>query len=108
MEEEAYIHVYDPKVTQMQMLADLDYLATRAPEANRTYLSAHQDPYEALHGAHGIAVLTEWDEFKTYDWLRIYNHMQKPAFVFDGRNILDKEVLEKIGFEVYTIGKGKK
>jgi len=108
MEEEAYIHVYDPKVTQMQMLADLDYLATRVPEANRTYLSAHQDPYEALHGAHGIAVLTEWDEFKTYDWLRIYNHMQKPAFVFDGRNILDKEVLEKIGFEVYTIGKGKK
>ncbi|WP_410877807.1 UDP-glucose 6-dehydrogenase [Myroides sp. DW712] len=107
MEEEAQIHVYDPKVTQMQMLSDLDYLATRAPEANRKHLTVHQDPYKALEGAHGIAVLTEWDAFATYDWSRIYNHMQKPAFVFDGRNILDKEALEKIGFEVYTIGRGK-
>lgn len=107
IEEEAHIHVYDPKVTQMQMLADLDYLATRAPEANQNHLIVHQDPYEALNEAHGIAVLTEWEEFKTYDWTRIYNQMQKPAFVFDGRNILDKEALEKIGFEVYTIGRGK-
>ncbi|WP_060873587.1 UDP-glucose 6-dehydrogenase [Myroides odoratus] len=107
MEEEAQIHVYDPKVTAMQMLSDLDYLATREPEANRKHLTAHQDPYEALAGAHGIAVLTEWDEFVTYDWQRIYDNMQKPAFVFDGRNILNREALEQIGFEVYTIGKGK-
>lgn len=107
MEEEAQIHVYDPKVTQLQMLADLDYLATREPEANKKHLTVHQNPYEALKGAHAVAVLTEWDEFKTYDWQRIYNNMQKPAFVFDGRNILDREVLEQIGFEVYTIGRGK-
>ncbi|WP_158960399.1 UDP-glucose 6-dehydrogenase [Myroides fluvii] len=107
IEEEAQIHVYDPKVTGMQMLSDLDYLATRQPEANRQHLTAHQDPYDALAGAHGIAVLTEWDEFITYDWQRIYEHMQKPAFVFDGRNILDREALEQIGFEVYTIGRGK-
>ena len=107
IEEEAQIHVYDPKVTEMQMLSDLDYLATREPETNRQHLTAHQDPYEALAEAHGIAVLTEWDEFTTYDWQRIYNNMQKPAFVFDGRNILNREALEKIGFEVYTIGRGK-
>lgn len=107
IEEEAQIHVYDPKVTAMQMLSDLDYLATREPEANRKHLTAHQDSYEALAGAHGIAVLTEWDEFVTYDWQRIYDNMQKPAFVFDGRNILNREALEQIGFEVYTIGKGK-
>ncbi|MGS4347469.1 UDP-glucose 6-dehydrogenase [Myroides odoratus] len=107
IEEEANIHVYDPKVTEMQMLSDLDYLATRTPAANQNHLTVHQDPYEALNEAHGIAVLTEWEEFKTYDWQRIYNHMQKPAFVFDGRNVLDREALEKIGFEVYTIGRGK-
>lgn len=106
MEEEAQIHVYDPKVTEMQMLSDLDYLATREPEANRKHLTVHQDPYEALAGAHGIAVLTEWDEFVTYDWQRIYDNMQKPAFVFDGRNILNRATLEQIGFEVYTIGRG--
>lgn len=107
IDEEAQIHVYDPKVTEMQMLSDLDYLATREPEANRKHLTGHQDPYEALAGAHGIAVLTEWDAFVTYDWQRIYDNMQKPAFVFDGRNILNRAALEQIGFEVYTIGRGK-
>lgn len=107
IEEEADIHVYDPKVTEQQMLSDLDYLNTRSAEANQKHLTVHQDPYAALHGAHGIAVLTEWDEFKTYDWQRIYDNMQKPAFVFDGRHILNREALQKTGFEVYTIGKGE-
>ncbi|MDM1527406.1 UDP-glucose 6-dehydrogenase [Myroides odoratimimus] len=106
MEEEANIHVYDPKVTEQQMLADLDYLNTRSAEANQKHLTVHANPYEALNGAHGVAVLTEWDEFKTYDWQKIYDNMQKPAFVFDGRSILDRQELEKIGFEVYTIGRG--
>lgn len=106
MEEEANIHVYDPKVTEQQMLADLDYLNTRSAEANEKHLTVHANPYEALNGAHGVAVLTEWDEFKGYDWQKIYDNMQKPAFVFDGRSILDRQELEKIGFEVYTIGRG--
>lgn len=108
MEEEAQVHVYDPKVTEQQMLADLDYLNTRSSEENRAHLTVHQDPYAALENAHGIAVLTEWDAFKTYDWKRIYDAMQKPAFVFDGRNLLDRKALEEIGFEVYTIGSGNR
>jgi len=44
-----------------------------------------------MANAHAIAVLTEWDEFKTYDWQKIYTNMLKPAFVFDGRNIPDAE-----------------
>ncbi|MDM1450397.1 UDP-glucose 6-dehydrogenase [Myroides odoratimimus] len=107
IEEEAEIHVYDPKVTELQMLSDLDYLATRTSEVNLKHLTVHTDAYAALEEAHGIAVLTEWDEFKTYDWQRIYDNMQKPAFIFDGRNILDRQMLEKIGFEVYTIGRSK-
>lgn len=106
MEEEAQIHVYDPKVTELQMLSDLDYLATRSPDENKNHLTVHTDPYTALEAAHSIAILTEWDEFKSYDWQRIYDNMQKPAFIFDGRNILDHQRLEAIGFEVYTIGKG--
>jgi len=56
--------------------------------------------------AHAIAVLTEWDEFKTYDWKEIYNNMYKPAFVFDGRNILNTKELTEIGFTYKGIGKG--
>ncbi|MDB4274129.1 UDP-glucose 6-dehydrogenase [Algibacter sp.] len=105
IEEQAEITVYDPKVTATQMQADLNYLNTRTETANAKYLEAVADPYKALEGAHAIAVLTEWDEFKTYDWQQIYNAMQKPAFIFDGRNVLDVDKLTAIGFQVKSIGK---
>ena len=59
----------------------------------------------AVHKSHAIAVLTEWDEFVNYDWDTIYKNMYKPAFIFDGRNILNNEKLTNIGFKVRSIGK---
>ena len=64
-----------------------------------------KDPYEAAKGAHAILLMTEWDMFRELDYERVYDEMEKPAFVFDGRNILDHEKLRAIGFEVYAIGK---
>ncbi len=63
------------------------------------------DPYAAAKDAHAVAVLTEWDEFKAYDYQKVYDSMSKPAFIFDGRNILDHEKLRQIGFVVFAIGK---
>ncbi len=105
LNEQAAIAVYDPKVKPPQMWSDLNYLETRSQEENQKQLTAHYNPYEACQGAHAVAVLTEWDEFKTYDWQKIYDAMLKPAFVFDGRNILDQKVLEQIGFVYRAIGK---
>jgi UDPglucose 6-dehydrogenase len=104
MDEQAIIKVYDPKVTAMQMQSDINYLNTRSEKQNTKYLKTENDPYAAMEGAHAIAVLTEWDEFKKYDWQRIYNGMQKPAFVFDGRNVLNRKALETIGFVYKGIG----
>ena len=104
IEEQATIKVYDPKVTSTQMLNDLDYLKTRLEKDNSSFLQTNDDPYKALEGAHAVAVLTEWDEFESYNWQAIYDAMQKPAFVFDGRNILDKQKLEAIGFVYSAIG----
>ena len=104
MDEQATIKVYDPKVNAIQMQSDLNYLNTRSEAENTKYLQTETDPYKALEGAHAIAVLTEWDEFRTYDWQRIYDNMQQPAFVFDGRNVLDREALETIGFAYKCIG----
>ena len=104
IEEQATITVYDPKVTATQMQADLNYLNTRSEVDNSNYLKTETDPYKALEGAHAIAVLTEWDAFKTYDWQRIYDQMQQPAFVFDGRNVLDRGLLEQIGFIYQGVG----
>lgn len=105
IEETADIHVYDPKVTALQMQTDLNYLGTRDENKNNQYLIREDDPYSACKDSHAVAILTEWDEFTDYDWNKIYSKMKKPAFVFDGRNILDRKMLEGIGFKVYQIGK---
>ncbi|PQJ18509.1 UDP-glucose 6-dehydrogenase [Nonlabens tegetincola] len=106
LNEQAEIVVYDPKVTAEQIYADLDYLNTRSSEENRKGVTVVNDPMECFDQAHAIAIMTEWDEFKDYDWKSIYNKMLKPAFLFDGRMILDHDKMEDIGFKMYTIGKG--
>jgi UDPglucose 6-dehydrogenase len=65
------------------------------------------DPYAACGGAHALATLTEWDEFRSLDFARIYDLMLKPAFVFDGRAILPTATLKSLGFEAFVIGKGQ-
>lgn len=106
LNEQAKISVFDPKVRPEQIYSDLDYLKSRPSEENKKLLKVHNNPYEACQESHSIAILTEWDEFATYDWKKIYDNMQKPAFVFDGRGILNKKELEKIGFVYYKIGSG--
>jgi len=105
IEEQAQIQVFDPKVTATQMYSDLNALNSRTELKNSKFLEVQDTPYKALKGTHAIAVITEWDEFKAYDWQKIYEGMLKPAFVFDGRNILDKDHLESIGFIYNAIGK---
>ncbi|MDH3256179.1 MAG: nucleotide sugar dehydrogenase [Nitrospinota bacterium] len=68
-------------------------------------ISYEPDPYKAAKGAHAIALMTEWDQYKSLDYKRIFDSMEKPAFVFDGRNHLDHQALFDLGFSVYAIGK---
>ena len=105
LNDHAKISVYDPKVPAKSMYGDLDYLQTRSMEENRALLTVESDPYMTCKGAHAIAIITEWDEFKSYDWQRIFDNMMKPAFIFDGRNILDHKKIIEIGFKVKAIGK---
>merc|ERR1711877_3209 len=74
-------------------------------DENRLIFS--RTPEEAVDGAHALVILTEWDEFKKYPYHEFYAHMLKPAFLFDGRGILNHRALEDIGFEVHAIGKGR-
>lgn len=111
IEDGANIHVYDPKVSESKIKSDLSYLweLNGVPETRITQMLTQVFVYdkvkEALKNSHAVAVLTEWDEFKKYNWKNIYEEMYKPAFVFDGRNILDVEKLTEIGFQVKSIGK---
>ncbi len=95
LEEHARLRIHDPKALGNARL-DLE-----DAEGDISYC---EDPYDAVRGAHAIALLTEWDSFRKLDYRRIYDLMEKPAFLFDGRNLLDHRKLYEIGFNVYPIG----
>jgi UDPglucose 6-dehydrogenase len=99
LSEDACVAVFDPKVSQEDIRRDL-----LNGHDNRR-LTVADTAYAAAEGAHAVLVLTEWDEFKRLDFARIYAEMPKPAFVFDGRNILDLNALRQIGFKVFGVGK---
>ena len=109
--ENALIHIYDPQVCREDMWIEMDYTCGinkgNTPRLEES-ITTSDDPYKACEGAHAFATLTEWDEFKDLDYQRIFDSMAKPAFAFDGRNILDHDKLRQIGFEVYAIGKPSK
>jgi UDPglucose 6-dehydrogenase len=107
LEEGALVRIYDPKVTKEQIIEDLNYFITedRVKKLMATNITFCKSAMEATERAHGTAVMTEWDEFVTLDWQAVYNQVTKPAFLFDGRLILDHKRLREIGFENYCIGK---
>jgi len=108
IEEGANLHVYDPQVNREQMWVEFDYscdITEKTCPGVGEQVTTSPDPYAAAKDAHAIAIMTEWDMFKTLDYQKLYDSMLKPAFLFDGRNIIDREAMEKIGFEVYQIGK---
>ncbi|HVU23823.1 MAG TPA: UDP-glucose 6-dehydrogenase [Opitutus sp.] len=98
--EQARVTVYDPKVPAGEIRRDVLGHDSESPR-----LDVARDAYEAAQGAHAVAILTEWDEFKALDFAKIFSAMKQPAFVFDGRNILDLAKLRKIGFRTFGIGK---
>ena len=108
VEEQARVHVYDPQVSRESMFAEFKYTLNLSEETKPglgELVVTSPDAYSAAAGAHAIAIATEWDEFETLDYKKIYDSMAKPAFLFDGRNIVDAAALREIGFTVYSIGK---
>merc|ERR1719356_339999 len=104
LQDGASVHVYDPKVKKEDAMTEFKYHRMQVDD-DRFIFS--RTPDEAVEGAHAIVVLTEWDEFRSYPYPDYYAKMLKPAFIFDGRGILNHKVLEGIGFEVHAIGKGR-
>jgi UDPglucose 6-dehydrogenase len=96
LEERAQVVISDPRALEN---------AKRDLQDDLENVSFETDPYKAAEGAHAIAVLTEWALYKDLDYEKIFKTMVKPAFIFDGRNILDHRRLFSIGFNVSGIGR---
>ena len=105
IEEGAIISVYDPKVNKQQMFNDINYLNSRPEVENEKLLKYYDNPYDACKDSHAIAIVTEWDEFIDYDWNMIFEKATKPVSIFDGRNIIEKEKVQSIGFNYFGTGK---
>lgn len=103
LQERARVAIYDPVVEEEAILYDLRNMPEYSKSQNSVQVTG--SPYDAAEGADALIICTEWDEFKSLDYQRIYHAMRKPAFVFDGRLILDRQQLREIGFAVHTIGK---
>lgn len=96
LEEKARLVICDPKALEN---ARMDM---QGMEGSIEFV---EDPYEAAKNSHAIAIITEWELYKNLDYERIFAAMVKPAFLFDGRNIVNHRHLFNIGFNVYPIGK---
>jgi UDPglucose 6-dehydrogenase len=96
LDENAEIAIYDPKAMENAKLELKNHQGK---------IDFSNDWLECARNAHAIAVLTDWKEFREYDYKKIFSVMKQPAFIFDGRNILDRDKLFKIGFNVFSIGK---
>lgn len=96
MEEHANVYISDPKALNNAKI-DLAEFGDRIVFVD--------DPYEAAKDADAIAIMTEWKLYKELDYKKIYESMRKPAYLFDGRNILDTAKIKEIGFNFYSIGR---
>jgi UDPglucose 6-dehydrogenase len=103
--EKAQLAIYDPRVTPRAILNELELATGMDRRHLEARVTCEPDAYRAVAGAHALAVLTEWDEFSHLDFERMHQTMMKPAFAFDGRNVLPHAAMRAIGFDVHGIGK---
>ena len=111
IENGAEIRVYDPKVKKERIFMDMkEYWLSQNLKQDlvNKYLSRikiFKNPIDASKKASAVCILTEWEEFISINWGLIYSGMKRPSWIFDGRNILDRDFLKNLGFEIYQIGK---
>ncbi len=103
----AYLYIHDPQVSEKQINSDLkdqeNLIDGFKSEGNWEFIT---DIYVAAKDIDAVIILTEWEFYKELNWTRIFSLMRKPAWVFDTRSMVDKQILEKIGFKFWGLGQG--
>jgi len=105
IEEQAELHIYDPKVTDQQIYMDLEKISGISLTDLEDRVKVYRNTDNLFDSAHAIVIVTEWDQFKVYDYSVIKSVMLEPAFIFDGRNVLNASDIKSIGFQYFGIGK---
>lgn len=107
LEEGAILNIFDPLVEANQVISDLiEHGYTKTTNSFAKRLNFYSSSVLACEDSSGIVICTEWDEFKELNYEEIYSIMRKPAYLFDGRIILNHSEMKRIGFKCFCIGKG--
>ena len=102
--EQAILQIYDPKVNDERILNDISDVTGRNYSKQSKTFGIYSDPYEAVKDTHAVLIMTEWDIFNELDWEKIYSKMKKPCWIFDGRNLINKELIKNLNFKLFRIG----
>lgn len=108
LEEGAQLRIYDPKVPYERIRQDLSSFSEKNNQSFESSVQIFNNAYDSAVGCHAIVICTDWEEFLTYDYSKIYDSMEKPAFIFDGRRLLDRKTVQKLGFIIEAVGSGSK
>lgn len=107
--EKAHVSIYDPQVKHTQIWTDLSDALPLVPLHNlQKQVDIASSALDCCKNAEAVVIATEWREFREIDWEAVYRGMNKPAFVFDGRLLVDAQKLRSIGFKVTVIGRGER
>ena len=103
---EAQVHIYDPMVSNERIISDLKGLFSvqgiGKSEIQKliSNVYVYDNIYNSILNSNAILILTEWDEFKSFDWKEFFDKSKSNSLIFDARNIIDKSITQKI----YSLG----
>ena len=106
IEEGAILHIFDPMTPKQQVFDEIiKFNPQRSIELLEKKVKVfNKDGYDSTIDAHAIVIMNDSPEFCSLDFKKIHENMNKPAFIFDGRNLLDRKKLHEIGFYTHGIG----
>lgn len=108
LDEGAKLRIYDPKVSHEQVRLDLSTHFNKSSHQFDQCVETFENAYDCAMGCHAIVICTDWNEFLQCDYSKIFKHMAKPAFIFDGRRLLDATKMRKLGFNIEAVGSGSR
>lgn len=106
LEEGAILNIFDQMTPKEQVFSELQiYNPNLTNELLEKKVKVfNEDAYLSTKDAHAIVILNDSPEFCSLNFKKIHENMMKPAFIFDGRNLLDRKKLKEIGFYTHGIG----
>ena len=109
LNEGAYLSIHDFKVSKETVERDLVNNSLDSVNNSEIYkLNWEYQPnlYEAIYDSDAAILLTEWEDYKEIDWVKVSSNVRNPFWIFDTRSILKEKDINKLGINLWQLGNG--